>query len=223
MPQVVQRYRTLVRVLHWVHAGSFCLLFLTGLVLFIPQLAFLAEDGWTRVLHRIGSVVFIAAPILYLLLDWKGTVRGISEAFSWGSSDVGWLKAAPRYYFLCDEAAMPDQPHMNSGQKMWWLLSLVFGVVFVITGIIMWALKDIASPALMQWMVILHDIAFIVTGVMLFVHVYLSAFHPLMRHANGGAWASMTKGTVSAEYAASHHGKWYKKLAEAHAQETDAQ
>ena len=222
MPKVVQRYAKTVRVLHWVHAAAFCLLFLTGLVLFVPQLAFLAEDGITRVLHRIGSVVFIIAPVLYLLLDFKGTIRGVSEAFSWGSSDVGWLKAAPRYYFNCDESAMPDQPHMNSGQKMWWLFSLVFGVVFIITGLIMWLLKDIASPAVMQWMVILHDISFIATGVMLFVHIYLSAIHPLMRHANGGAWQSMAKGTVSAEYAASHHAKWYKELTKGQAKETDA-
>jgi len=48
---------------------------------------------------------------------------------------------------------------------------------------------------------------------MLFVHIYLSAFHPLMRHAGGGDWESMSKGAVAADYAASHHGKWYRTLA----------
>jgi formate dehydrogenase subunit gamma len=221
MPQEVQRYPKMVRVLHWVHAGSFSLLFLTGLVLFLPPLAFLAEDGWTRVVHRVASVVFIVAPVIYFLLDWKGSVRGIKEAFNWGPADIGWLRAAPRYYFLCDETVMPDQPHMNSGQKMWWLMSLVFGVVFGLTGIIMWVLKDVAPPLLMQWMVILHDVAFIATGVMFFVHIYLSVLHPLMRHAQGGAWESMARGTVSTEYVASHHRQWYKELVRANAEEND--
>ena len=75
----------------------------------------------------------------------------------------------------------------------------------------------------MQWMVLLHDVAFILTGVMLFVHVYLSAFHPLMRRASGGAWDSMMgRGTVSAEYAASHHGEWYRALVASKAEAEEA-
>ena len=49
----------------------------------------------------------------------------------------------------------------------------------------------------------------IVTGCMLFVHVYLAAFHPVMGPRKSGAWSSMLRGKVSAEYAKSHHGKWY--------------
>ena len=47
MRQEVEKYRKPVRILHWVHTGAFCVLFLTGLVLFIPALGFLAEDSWT--------------------------------------------------------------------------------------------------------------------------------------------------------------------------------
>ena len=217
MAQEVERYPRLVRVMHWVNAVSFVALFLTGLVLFVPQLAFLAEDSWTRIVHRVGAVVFIAIPVLHLMLDWQGSVRGVKMAFSWGQADVSWLKAAPRYYFLGDEDAMPAQPHMNAGQKLWWMMTIIGGVIFVITGILMWALRDSGAPALMQWMVLLHDVAFILTGVMLFVHIYLSAFHPMMRRAGGGgAWDSMMgSGKVSAEYAASHHGEWYRSLRQA--------
>jgi len=58
-------------------------------------------------------------------------------------------------------------------------------------------------------MVFIHDVAFITTGTMFFVHVYLSVFHPMMAEA----WDSMAKGRVSAEYARKHHGKWYEELA----------
>jgi len=214
MAQEIERYRKPTRILHWVHLCAFVALFLTGLVLFVPGLGVLAQDSVTRVIHRVAAVVFVVAPIFYMLFNCKATMSGIKDAFTWGGSDFGWLKAAPRYYFLCDEKAMPEQDHMNTGQKMWWFMVIVFGVVFVISGAIMWFAKETASAGLLQWMVLLHDVSFIVTGAMLFVHIYLSIVHPLMRPLKTGPWNSMmTGGTVSVEYAKTHHGKWYNKVA----------
>lgn len=212
MEQEVERYRRPTRILHWVHGGAFVILFLTGLVLFIPPLGALAQDSWTRILHRIAAAVFVIAPLIYLPMNWKATLNGISEAFIWRSDDLGWLKAAPQYYFLCDEKAMPPQGHMNAGQKMWWFLVIVFGLIFVITGAIMWFAKITAPPALLQWMVFAHDVAFIAVGVMFFVHLYMSVVHPLVRPLGTGAWSSMARGKVSVEYAKSHHGKWYQEI-----------
>ncbi len=213
MEQEVERYRKPTRILHWVNVGAFTVLFLTGLVLFVPPLGFLAQGGWTRLLHRIAAIIFIVAPLIYIPLNWKASLSGIKDAFAWGAEDIGWLVAAPRYYFLCDEECMPPQEHMNTGQKMWWLMVIVFGIIFVITGLIMWVFKEIAPAALLQWMVLIHDIAFIATGSMLFIHIYLSVIHPLMRPLRTGAWSSMARGKVSVEYARSHHAKWYNRIA----------
>jgi formate dehydrogenase subunit gamma len=204
----VEKYRLAIRVLHWIHTGAFVLLFLTGLVLFIPVLGFLAEDSWTRLIHRIGAAVFIIAPVIYIILDPRAVIRGIKQAFTWGSDDLGWLLAAPRYYFLGDEKSMPPQGSMNTGQKMWWFMVLGFGVLFVITGLVMWFGKTTAPQALLQWMVFIHDVAFIVTGAMFFLHIYLAVFHPLMNEA----WASMTGGKISVDYAKAHHAKWYEEV-----------
>lgn len=208
MQREVEKYRKPTRILHWVHAGAFVLLFLTGLVLFIPQLGIIAQDSWTRVIHRIAAVVFVIAPLVYIPLNWKATKRGIKDAFSWGVSDIGWLQAAPRYYFLGDEQGMPPQGHMNTGQKMWWLIVIVFGVIFVITGAAMWFGKTTAPPAVLQWMVFVHDIAFIVAGAMLFLHIYLGVIHPLMTES----WGAMVRGKISADYAKKHHAKWYEEV-----------
>jgi len=115
-------------------------------------------------------------------MNWKATLKGVKEAFTWGIEDLGWLKAAPKYYFLSDEKAMPPQPHMNSGQKLWWFMVIASGVVFIISGFIMWFLKEIAPAALLQWMVLVHDLTFITTGAMLFVHIYPSVIHPLLNN-----------------------------------------
>jgi formate dehydrogenase subunit gamma len=209
MQQEVEMYRKPTRILHWMHMISFVILFLTGLTLFIPALGFLAQDSWARLIHRIAAVVFIVAPLIYIPLNWKSTIAGLKLAFTWGADDIGWLKAAPRYYFLGDEKAMPPQGRMNTGQKMWWLIVLVFGAIFALTGLIMWFGKTSASPAVLQGMVLLHDIAFIVSGSMLFVHIYLALIHPMMTEA----WKSIYKGKVSAHYAKSHYGKWYEQIA----------
>jgi len=77
----------------------------------------------------------------------------------------------------------------------------------------MWFSKTTAPAALLLWMVFVHDIAFIAAGAMLFVHVYLSVAHPLMRPLRSGPWNSMiTRGKVSVEYAKSHHAKWYEEV-----------
>jgi len=192
------------------------LLFLTGLVLFIPALGFLAEDSWTRLVHRIGAAIFVIAPIIYIILDSKAVGRGLKQAFSWSSEDIGWLQAAPRYYFLGDEKSMPPQGAMNTGQKMWWFMVLVFGIIFVITGLIMWFAKTTAPSAVLNWMVFIHDVSFIVTGSMFFLHIYLAVFHPLMNEA----WGSMTGGKISVEYAKAHHGKWYEEITKSKEEKT---
>ncbi len=205
MQKEVEMYRKPTIVLHWVHLVSFCVLFLTGLVLFIPQLGFLAQDSWTRIIHRIAAIVFIVAPLIYIPMNWKSTWEGLKIAFSWGKGDLAWLKAAPRYYFLGDETGMPPQGRMNTGQKLWWFIVLTFGTLFVVTGLVMWFAQG-ASPALMQWMVFLHDVAFVVSAPMLFTHIYLGVIHPMMTES----WKAVSRGSVSAEYARSHHGQWYQ-------------
>ncbi|MFC1981461.1 formate dehydrogenase subunit gamma [Chloroflexota bacterium] len=207
----MEKYRKCVRVLHWIHTASFLPLFITGSILFIPQLGFLAEDGWTRIIHRTFAAIFVIVPITFLIVKPKSAFRGLKEAFTWGSDDIGWLKAAPAYYFLGDEQGMPPQGHINTEQKMWWFLVVVFGIIFVITGAFAWFAK-VAYPAMpaaaMQWMVFVHDIAFIVTGTMLFVHIYLGVFHPFMAESLG----AMTRGKISTDYAKMHHRKWYEEV-----------
>ncbi len=169
--QQVEKYSKATRILHHVHTAAFIILFLTGLVLYVPALGFLAQDNWTRIIHRIAAAIFIIAPVVYFLMKPKASIHAVKEAFMWGKDDLGWLKAAPRYYFLNDEKSMPPQGHMNTGQKMWWFIVVVTWVLFILTGIIMWFLKTIAPSVVLQWMVFIHDLSFILAGVMLFVHI----------------------------------------------------
>ncbi|MFC1916467.1 hypothetical protein ACFLW4_07290, partial [Chloroflexota bacterium] len=83
-----------------------------------------------------------------------------------------------------------------------------FGLIFGITGAVMWFAKTTAPPAVLQWMLFVHDITFIVSGAMLFVHIFLGVMHPLMTES----WKAMVGGKISAEYAKTHHAKWYEEV-----------
>ena len=209
--ETVQKYTKVARIFHWVHTGAFIILVLTGIFLFIPAAGFIAQDSWTRVIHRVAAVLFIVAPLMEIFANPKTAGAAIKEAFTWGKDDIEWVKALPRYYFLDDESAMPPQNEMNTGQKMWLTVLLIMAPIFVITGILMWFFKDALAPGVFQWCVFVHDVAFIVTFVFLLVHVYLGVIHPLMR-THGGSFRSMVDGKVTVEYAKSHHGKWYNRI-----------
>lgn len=210
--ELVQKYTKPARVFHWVHTAAFLLLVITGILLYFPPAAFLAQDSWSRLIHRVAAIIFVLAPLIQLIANRQSTIHHIKSAFTWGKNDLEWAQAMPKYYFLSDEKCMPPQPEMNTGQKMWLTLLLIFGPIFTITGIIMWFFKAFVPQALFQWMIFIHDVSFILIILMFFVHVYLGVIHPLMRK-HGGAMRCMLDGKITKEYAQSHHGKWYEDIA----------
>ena len=210
MEQTVQKYSKTARVFHWVHTGAFLLLVITGIFLFV-QAGVVAQDSWSRLVHRIAAVIFVLAPLAEIIANPKTSMHALKTAFTWGADDIEWVKAMPRYYFLADESAMPPQDEMNAGQKMWLFLILVASPIFLITGVLMWFFGTTLPAGVFQWSVFVHDIAFIVIFLMFLVHIYLGVIHPLMRQ-HGGSFRSMVDGTLTTEYAESHHGKWYERI-----------
>jgi formate dehydrogenase subunit gamma len=206
----IRKYTKTAIAFHWIHTTAFLLLVVTGIILFVAPAAFLAAGSWTRVVHRIAAVVFMLAPLLQLFVNRRTSAITIKKALSWGKGDLDWLMAAPRYYFLSDESAMIPQDEMNTGQKLWFFLLLVFSPIFIITGALMWFFKDLLPQVVLQYSVFFHDVAFIVITLMFMVHIYLGVIHPLMR-THGGSLRAMVKGSVTNDYAKSHHGKWFEE------------
>jgi formate dehydrogenase subunit gamma len=207
--RVVERFKKRTIWFHWIHTASFLVLLVTGAILFLPGLGGAAAGGLTRSIHRIAVVFFVGAPVVYFILNPRMSLHFIKETLTWGQSDFQWLRSAPDYYFGGSEDKMPPQGHVNTGQKMWQLVVLVTGVLFLLSGIFMWFLKDTLSPGVFQWFVIVHDIAFILALLMLLVHVYLGIIHPRMTESLRSMW----DGKISKTYARSHYGKWYDEEA----------
>jgi len=207
-PRVIERFKKRTIWFHWVHTVAFLILIITGAILFVPGLGGVAAGGLTRVIHRIAVVVFVGAPIVYLPFNFKKSLHFIKETLTWGADDIKWVGKAPDYYFGGEEEKMLPQGHINTGQKMWQLVILITGVIFCITGLIMWFFRDTVTPGVFQWSVIGHEVAFILAFTMLLVHIYLGVIHPRMTES----MRSMLDGKVSKHYARSHYGKWYDEI-----------
>lgn len=206
--ELVERYTPRSRWFHWLIVVVFVELVLSGLLIFIPWLASGMVGTWIRLIHRIGAVILVGAPVIFALFRWQDTWNFVKEALIWGKEDLEWMKAAPGYYFGGDPRLMPPQGYINTGMKLYRLSILFGGVVFVITGLIMSFLKGIVAPWIFQWCLVAHDVAFIAAIGMFMLHVQLSVFHPRMDES----LLSMVDGKVSGVYAKSHHGKWYDEI-----------
>ena len=204
---LVMRFTGAERLAHWIHFCAFTVLLGTGLFLYVPwfqpfTVGAAGEAG--RMAHRVAAVVFIAAPLFYLIFSPREFFYSLKESFSWGPDDLGWLKNAWDYYSHGKQTAMPPQGKYNAGQKFNALSQIITFVLFTVTGLVMWFGKGAVPANVFLWSVFLHDLSVIATVVLFMLHVYLVAVHPLHRESI----TSMFDGTVTEEYAAEHHGKW---------------
>ncbi|MFQ5885861.1 MAG: 4Fe-4S dicluster domain-containing protein, partial [Anaerolineae bacterium] len=152
-------FTTTQRFVHWLHTVAFLLLLVTGMVLYVPQLhpfAVGSPGQASRLLHRIGAILLAAVPVIYIIFDPRRFAQSMKEIFTWSGEDVGWLRAAPGYYFFGDEEAMPPQKKFNTGQKLFYLTVAIAMLVFGVTGFIMWFGKGVVPVSLFQWSVFLH-------------------------------------------------------------------
>ena len=206
--RLVERFKKRTIWLHWIHTAAFLALVITGAILFVPGLGALAAGSLTRLIHRVAVVFFVGAPVLYFIFNPKMSLHFIKETLTWGMDDITWASKAPDYYFGGSGEKIPPQGHVNTGQKMWQLIVLITGILFLISGCLMWFFKDILAPGFFQWSVIIHDIAFVLVFFMLLVHVYLGVIHPRMTESLRSMW----DGRISKTYARSHYGKWYDEV-----------
>lgn len=206
------------RFVHWLHTSAFAVLIVTGAIIYFPWLGNSIGTGAAghaiRLIHRIGAIAFMLVPVCYALFDLKGALADLKRIFSWSKDDMGWLKAAPRYYFLGDEEAMPPQDKYNTGQKLFYLTVFICMVGFIVTGLIMWFGKPAVLPSLVvptwmfQWSVFLHDLCTIAYGAFFLVHLMLAVAHPVMK----GALNGILFGWMPERYVKSHHTKYYEEL-----------
>jgi formate dehydrogenase subunit gamma len=197
------RNTTAARINHWITAGCFVLLLLSGLSMFHPLLFFLSSlfggGEWTRAVHPwIGCV---------LLMSYAGLIVQFWRENLWSWDDVAWM-AAIRRVLVNEEEGVPEVPRFNAGQKfVFWSMALLVPVLFV-TGIVIWDIyfSPYTTIELQRIAVLIHSLAAIAAIIVWIVHVYAAIW---IR----GSVRGMTQGHVTPGWAWRHHRKWLRSLA----------
>jgi formate dehydrogenase subunit gamma len=202
-------FTTAQRLVHWLVVVGFTLLVFTSLPIYLDSPIAQGESGMLfKLWHRIGVVVTAVGGLIYLLFDPRSLLVDLKKIFTWGAADLGWFKAAPAYYFMGSEEAMPEQDKYNTGQKLWYLIVVVGGLLIGLTGLVMWFGRGTVSSGLFLWCVFLHSAVAVLMAAFTLVHVYLAVMHPLMKDGLD----SIRFGYMPEEYLKHHHGKYYKEL-----------
>lgn len=202
----IRRYQLADMLMHWSVAAGFVLALITGYLIFFQGTSRLLVDSaghTSRLVHRIGAMLFVVGPVLYFIFSKKRL--GFLTAFKWDKSDIGWLKAAPKYYFVGGEG-MPPQAKYNTGQKLYYLLAVIFGFLLTVTGFSLWF--DWFTGAAGLFMLVVHDLSALVITLFFGVHIYLTIFHPRERIS----FNAMITGYMESEYAKHHHEIWYNEV-----------
>ncbi len=199
----VLRYRVGPRIIHAMLASSFLLLLITGLMLVWGPLAPYAAGGGSRLIHRVGAVVFMLIPIVYLVFDRPGAKELLWDSFHYDRDDWEWLKHMYRYFFG-HAAEMPPQGRLNAGQKLHHAGVVIFSVLIVASGIALWVGKGSFTPNSLALTAILHDVSMLVLTVLLVGHLYFTFVYDALQ--------GMVKGYIPEVEARLEHSKWVESL-----------
>ena len=196
------RHPVYTRFLHWCVAIFFILSLLTGFAIssawLFRWIAPLFGGGpRTRALHPWFGLVFEVF-FFFQFLNWVGPM-------AWGKADRRWMKRV-RQYATNEERREPDDVgFFNAGQKLYFWAIVVCGILFLITGILMW-FDNLVGRWIVAVSYVIHDLAALVMLAGFIIHVYEgTAQQP-------GTFRSMIEGTVTDDWAWTHHPAWYRTV-----------
>ncbi len=104
-----------------------------------------------------------------------------------------------------DRLESEDVGFFNGGQKLYFWAIAVCGVLFLITGLLMW-FDDIVPRWSVAVSYVVHDLAALVMLGGLIIHIYEGTAH------QPGTFRSMIDGTVTEKWAWTHHPAWYRAV-----------
>ncbi|MEY2515794.1 MAG: formate dehydrogenase subunit gamma [bacterium] len=187
----VARFSPTERRLHRIHAVAFCVLLASGTVLWLPALAQAVSDRpLVKAIHLGAAVAWLTALALVVVLgDRRALARTRRDIEAFDADDLLWLrrKKAP-------------QGRFNAGQKVHAILQAGLGVLFTVSGVLLW-LGERDTSLRFDGTIALHDAA-------TFLGVVLVCGHMWKAYAKPESLEGMRRGTVRADYAAREHPKW---------------
>lgn len=223
---LIKRFETAERFAHWLMAGSFMLLALTGLVsLFgrfglipiIGKSAYAFIAGISIFVHNWVSWVFMLSLLMILFIWVKDNIPKMH--------DLKWLAQGGG---LFSKGVHPPSTKFNAGQKIIFWNVIILGSAISVTGLSMLfpfqitlfapvfellnniGLADLnanlAPHEEMQLSQTVHAIVAFVFIAIIFAHIYIGSV------GMEGAIDAMKSGDVDEQWAREHHGLWVEEM-----------
>ena len=205
----IQAFSLYNRIIHQVAAVSFIVIVPTGFVIVFGD--FFGGGMFVRAckhLHGIFTVPF-AIVVIPMFLMW------LKEAI-FNFDDVKWMMIVGGY--LSKEKKPIPAGKFNAGQKMWYWIATLGGMVMVVSGAAMFfldfnidmvkSMTGLSQIDFLRVMAIVHNVVGFLVVALFITHVYMSMF------AIKGAVHSILDGHMEEEEVRILHSSWYKQLKE---------
>jgi len=199
----VLRYALKERLTHWVAAGAYIYLLMTGLAFWSPWLFWVAVilggAPVSRMLHPWAGLIFFAA--VWNMLRHVGTA---DEANRCGQSMVG------RGPLLQHQSRRQNAAGRALQRRTEVSLLGIFlehrGAASERSRAVVPGTHPVESPLLENISVLVHPAAALFTIGLFLIHIYMGVF------AERGAFGSVIRGDVSIAFAKRYHPGWYKEI-----------
>lgn len=197
----IKFFTVAARINHLIAALGFTTMVLTGATMMAAAApgtrGLLEGTGIVQVfwdIHAITAIVF-AATVLFMLPRWA--IPMIPR-----KHDLGWVKIAGGY--LSREKRPVPAHKFNFGQKMWFWLSTLGGLVLGTTGLLMHLF--VGGATFLNFVALVHHLTATALITMFLVHLYMVLF------AIKGALQAMIDGTKSEEEVSIMHSLYYQEI-----------
>lgn len=194
------------RVIHLLAVIAFVILVPTGLMIVFGK--FFGGGGLivaARYLHGVATIIFLIS-VIPMFVFWAIEMLPCLDDIKWMFILGGYLSKKKREI---------PAGKFNAGQKMWFWVATLGGVVMIATGAFMYLqdfdlgiaqLFGLSQIDLLRASAIVHNALAIVMTAFFFTHAYMSLF------AIKGAIHSMINGYKEEEEVKYLHSSYYKKL-----------
>ena len=202
--RTILRFNGFERFVHWLTAGSFIVLALSGLnvsfgkYLLLPLLGpetFSALSQLAKYAHNFIAFPFIIG-LVFMFLVW------IRDNIPEGG-DLDWLKAGGG---LMGKGHHPPAKKFNAGQKVIFWIVIGGGTVLSLTGLMLLFPFNGTVIADMQLGQTIHGILSGLIIAVMMAHIYIGSV------GMEGAIDAMTTGEVDLNWAREHHSLWVEEV-----------
>jgi formate dehydrogenase subunit gamma len=202
--RTITRFNTFERFVHWLTAGSFIVLALSGLnitfgkALLMPVIgadAFAALSQLVKYVHNFLAFPFMLGVALMFLIWVKDNIPT--------GTDVAWFAAGGG---LLTKGSHPPARRFNGGQKMVFWMVVLGGAALSVTGwFLLFPFTAGHTVADQHFYTEIHGIVSMLLIAAMLAHAYIGSI------GMEGAFEAMGSGEVDLNWAKEHHSLWVEE------------